>query len=328
MVRSLVFVIAFANSFFNVSAQPVADTIATALVRQHLSYLSSDSLKGRGNYTKGLQTAALYIANVYRQEGLNLFPGDSSYFQPFSSLNLTAKDYQADGQGLYNPGKLLLNIIGVLPGKTKPEEVVLFSAHYDHLGTKASGGGDSIYNGANDNASGISGLLSLIHYYSSRQDNARTIIFAAFAGEELGLLGSQAFVRRLLPKAIKAHINIEMIGHSTIGPNAFFVTGADHSNLAFMLAKTLRGSKIKIKSEPDIKQELFRRSDNYPFALQGVPAHSIMCSDDSYLCYHAACDDMSQIDIENMARIIRAVATACQPIIDGKQTPSRIKRIK
>jgi hypothetical protein len=327
MIRGLGCVIACFCLLSTSAAQTIGDTITADVIRQHLSYLSADSLKGRGNYTKDLQRAAGYIAAVYATEGLAAFPGDSGYFQPFSTKNLSAHDYQLDTQGLYNPGKVLLNIIGVLPGKTKPEEVILFSAHYDHMGVDASVTGDSIYNGANDNASGVSALLALAHYYSLRQDNARTLIFAAFAGEELGLVGSQMFARNLLAKAVKAHINIEMIGHSTVGSDAFFITGASHSDLAAILKKNLKGNRVKIIPEPDLRQQLFKRSDNYPFALKGVPAHTVMCSDDSYPCYHAACDEISQMDLENMTHIVQGIARGCQTLVNGTQVPIRIKRI-
>jgi hypothetical protein len=110
---------------------------------------------------------------------------------------------------------------------------------------------DRIYNGANDNASGTAAVLALAHYFSKKGDNARTLIFCAFSGEELGLLGSQAFVKAINPGMIKAVINIEMIGQTdAVGKNSFFVTGAPLSDMASILRKNLAGTGVTIKQEP------------------------------------------------------------------------------
>jgi Zn-dependent M28 family amino/carboxypeptidase len=217
---------------------------------------------------------------------------------------------------------VLFNIIGVLPGKTKRNEFVIFSAHYDHIGS-AKGKGDNIFNGANDDASGVAAVLTLAKYFSLRNDNERTIFFCAFAGEELGLYGSSYLASMLKPEPIKAVINIEMIGKTNVtGKNSFFVTGSGYSNIEKIFKANLKGGNIKIKSEPG--RDLFQRSDNYPFALKGIPAHSIMCSDDYDPCYHKPCDEVKNIDIENMTMIIKAIEKASQSLINGKDTPSRV----
>ena len=214
------------------------------------------------------------------------------------------------------------NVIGVLPGNSKPDEAIIFSAHYDHLNMDLSGSGNKVFNGANDNASGTTAVLELAKYFSMRGDNARTIIFCLFAGEELGLLGSQQFVMDINPRKIKAVINIEMIGITNrAGKNAFFITGAQFSNLKKILTKNLKENKVKVTNEGIDLKMLFQRSDNYPFFLKGIPAHSIMCSDDTDPCYHKPCDDASRIDFENMARIIKAIAKSCQTLISGEDTP-------
>jgi Predicted aminopeptidases len=204
-----------------------------------------------------------------------------------------------------------------------PDEAVIFCTHYDHIGVKKTIGRDSIFNGANDNASGTTAMLSLAKYFAAKNDNERTIIFCAFAGEELGVIGSSVFADKIIPNQIKGVINIEMIGKCR-GTNSFFLTGSEYSNIEKILKKNLRNSKIKILNEPDQIQMLFERSDNYPFALKGIPAHTIMCSDESDYCYHKSCDEVNRIDFKNMTKIIKAIAIGVETIINGKDTPTRI----
>jgi hypothetical protein len=216
---------------------------------------------------------------------------------------------------------ILFNVIGMLQGKSKPNEVVIFSAHYDHIGS-IKGYHDTIFNGANDDASGVTAVLALAKYFSLKADNKRTIFFCAFAGEELGLLGSTYLASLLRANQVVTVINIEMIGKTmAAGDNSFIVTGSQYSDLKFILEKNLKNDELKVYSN---ESNLFKRSDNYPFALKGIPAHTIMCSDDDDECYHEACDDFQGINISNMTRIIRAIAKASQSIISGDDTPRRI----
>jgi hypothetical protein len=220
---------------------------------------------------------------------------------------------------------ILFNIVGVLPGKTKPGEIVIFSAHYDHIGVNRSLKSDSIFNGANDNASGVAAMLSLAEYYSFKNDNERTILFCAFAGEELGMLGSYDFAELMKPTVIKAMLNLEMLGKNSTGSlGEFFITGEKQSNLKNIFSKEFKKQKEKIANEPE-GSDLFFRSDNFPFAKKGVPAHSIMTSDDRDPCYHKPCDDIKDMNPLNIAAVIENIITGCSKIISGEETPSRIR---
>jgi hypothetical protein len=217
------------------------------------------------------------------------------------------------------------NIVGMLRGKSRPQEIILFSAHYDHEGVfKRGRKKDSILNGANDNASGTTALLMLAKYFSQRNDNERTLLFCAFAGEELGLLGSKDFANYIPPSSIIAGINVEMIGVPQYGKNNIFITGYDHSSLPSILEKQLSATPVKIISGPSEEKELFKRSDNFPFVEKKVPAHTIMSSDDDDKCYHQPCDEIKRIDITHMTTVIKAIAVATETLISGKDTPSRI----
>ena len=216
------------------------------------------------------------------------------------------------------------NIVGVLPGKSKPDEVILFSAHYDHEGVYQRGRKkDSIMNGANDNASGTTALVTLTNYFAQRNDNERTLLFCAFAGEELGLLGSKDFVKYIDPATIIAGINIEMIGIPQYGKNNIFITGYDHSSLPSILEKQLSATLVKVKTGHSEEKELFKRSDNFPFAEKGIPAHSIMSSDDDDKCYHQPCDEIKRINISHLTTVIKAIAVATGTLISGEDTPAR-----
>ena len=126
-------------------------------------------------------------------------------------------------------------------------------------------------NGANDNASGTAALLLLANYFAQRNDNERTIMFCAFSGEELGLLGSKYFVDHIDTKKIIAGINIEMIGIPQYGNNNIFITGYNQSSLSAILEKQLSFTPVKVKAGPSEEKELYKRSDNFPFVEKGVP---------------------------------------------------------
>lgn len=220
-------------------------------VARILGVLASDSLKGRKNHSAELEQAARFIASEFGKDSLLYFFNDTSYFQPFATKRLSKKERLALGTAPYNPRYMLRNVVGVLEGRSKPDELVIFSAHYDHLGTNGRKRGDSIYNGANDNASGTTAVLSLAHYFAQKRNNERTLVFCAFAGEELGLLGSEAFVRNLNPGKIVAVINIEMIGDDNVfGKNSFFVTGSDYSNLLDIFQKNLQVEEFRVHGDP------------------------------------------------------------------------------
>jgi hypothetical protein len=225
----------------------------------------------------------------------------------------------------------LANVIGVLPGRTKPEETVIFSAHYDHLGIgKANAAGDSIYNGANDDAAGTTAVIMLANYFSKLKNNERTLIFVAFTAEELGGFGSQYFSGQIDADKAVAMFNIEMIGtESEWGKNSAYITGFDKSDFGKILQNNLAGSNFKFEPDPYTKQQLFYRSDNASLAVLGVPAHTISTSKmDTEKFYHTQEDEVETLDMNNMAEIIKAIIISSKGIISGKETPSRVEKMK
>lgn len=221
----------------------------------------------------------------------------------------------------------LSNVVGFLPGKTKPAEYVIFSGHYDHIGYgKPDDKGDSIYNGANDDASGTTAVMMLAKHFAATGQQERSIIFAAFTAEEVGGFGSQYFSKQLNPEKIVAMFNIEMIGtDSKWGTNSAYVTGFEKTNMGEVLQKNLVGSAFTFHPDPYPQQQLFYRSDNATLARLGVPAHTISTSKmDSEPHYHKASDEIGTLDTKNMTEIIKAIIISSQSIIEGKDTPSRV----
>ncbi|MGN6532701.1 MAG: M28 family peptidase [Ginsengibacter sp.] len=221
----------------------------------------------------------------------------------------------------------LANVAGVLPGKSKKDEYVIFSAHYDHLGIgKPDAKGDSIYNGANDDAAGTTAVIMLADYFSKLKNNERTLIFVTFTAEEIGGFGSQYFSKQIDPEKAMAMFNIEMIGtDSKWGNNSAYITGYEKSDFGKILQSNLEGSKFHFEPDPYLKENLFYRSDNATLAAFGVPAHTISTSKmDDEPNYHKQSDEISTLDMNNMAEIIKAIALSSQTIIRGKDTPSRV----
>ena len=223
----------------------------------------------------------------------------------------------------------LKNIVAVLPGKSKKNEYVIFSGHYDHLGIgKPNANQDSIYNGANDDAAGTTGVLLLANYFSHLKNNERTIIFVAFTAEEIGEYGSSYFGQQIEADKVMAMFNIEMIGtESKWGTNSAYITGFEKSDMGKILQANLADSKFHFEPDPYPKQNLFYRSDNATLAELGVPAHTISTSKmDSEKFYHTQEDEIETLDMNNMAEIIKAIAISSKTIVSGKDTPTRVKR--
>lgn len=219
----------------------------------------------------------------------------------------------------------LSNIAGMIEGEQK-DEIVLFSAHYDHIGVISPVDSDSVANGANDNASGVAGIIELALYFESLPSPKRTIYFVAFTAEETGGYGSSYFSEQIDPEKFVAMLNLEMIGKPAIeGPNSAWVTGFEHSSLGGILRESAATIDYEFYPDPYPSQNLFYRSDNAPFARLGIPAHSISTTPiDIDQDYHKVTDEFKTIHIPHTTNTIKAVANASEMIISGEKTPSRI----
>lgn len=222
----------------------------------------------------------------------------------------------------------LFNVAGMLPGKSKAKELVVFSGHYDHLGITKGITGDSIANGADDDASGVTAMISLAKYYKKLNNNERTLVFVAFTAEEIGGFGARYFSNRLNPDDVVAMFNIEMIGKdSKFGKNTAFITGYERSDFGTILQKNLEGTGFKFYPDPYPQQNLFYRSDNATLAALGVPAHTISTDKiDTDPFYHTVDDELETLDVSNIAATIKAIALSSRSIVAGIDTPMRIPK--
>jgi Zn-dependent M28 family amino/carboxypeptidase len=221
----------------------------------------------------------------------------------------------------------MANVVGMIPGR-RSNEFVLFSAHYDHVGFQPGRAvdGDSIANGANDNASGTTAVISLARYFQALGQPERTLLFAAFTAEEIGGFGSRYFSNQLDPDEIVAMFNIEMIGKpAREGPNTAWITGFDRSDFGQILQRAVRGTQYEFYADPYPDQNLFFRSDNATLARLGVPAHSISTTPiDVDTDYHRVTDEVETLDLDHMTNTIRAIAAGARTIVSGAETPIRV----
>jgi len=277
-------------------------------------------------------------AHAKRFKSMQRFAGNAKFQTAISQVLILTADLNPVNINLHIKNTLteqhLKNVVAVLPGKSKKEEYVVFSGHYDHLGIgKPDKNQDSIYNGANDDAAGTTAVLMLAKYFSAlKEKNERTIIFVAFTAEEIGGFGSRYFSKQLNADKVVAMFNIEMIGtQSKWGYNSAYITGYEKSDMGKILQANLTGSKFHFEPDPYPKQNLFYRSDNATLAALGVPAHTISTSKmeeapNDEPNYHKQSDEIGTLDMNNMAEIIKAVAISSKTIVSGKDTPSRVEK--
>lgn len=405
-------------------------SISLQTMTDDVSYLASDTLKGRASFSPEIDLAANYISQRFKQIGLSPMAGETSFKQRFSLTNIAPitinaslngkaissehiafvttmnnlswqdpaevkthtiaekddiravinKVNQQGGQHLllidiahqamfaryrnyfsrglnklndFSAGAIVMlltdqssanaidiqaktkltkqqltNVVAILPGqdKAKAKEIVLYSAHYDHLGAKPTGEGDIIYNGADDDASGTAAVINLAEYFAKQANNSRTLMFSAFTAEEIGGFGSRHFSAQLNPDDVVAMINIEMIGKpSKFGQGTLWMTGMERSNLGQLLNQQLKAHNTEIYRDPYPQQGLFYRSDNATLARLGVPAHSFSSTQlDRDKHYHQVSDDISSLNLPSMHQVINHLAIATQGLVTGIDTPTRV----
>ena len=295
------------------------------------SILSADDMQGRRAFSAGNEKAAAFIADEFEKIGLQKWNNGDSYLQTFSMVKkMNANKRTIFTFDLTQEGEQvkLSNVVGVIPGKSKPNEYVIFSGHFDHIGISSRNmqNNDSIFNGANDDAAGTTAMIMLAKYFKKLNNNERTLIFSAFNAEEMGGFGATYFSKQFDPAQVVAMFNIEMIGtESKWGKNSAYITGYEKTNMGEILQKNLTGTSFTFQPDPYPDQQLFYRSDNATLARLGVPAHTISTSKmDSEPNYHKASDEIGTLDLKNMNEIIKAIALSSRGIVAGTETPSRV----
>lgn len=295
--------------------------VSDSLLRKHVGALAHDSMKGRFTGRSEIGLAARYIAGQMDSIGLKKLAGmEGGFLIPWN-----LKIYKD------NPGE---HVAGVIPGGEKKEKLIIFSAHYDHVGTTSSlkafpfgaAGkrikGDSIFNGANDDATGVAALLELARLFS-RVQPSYTLMFVCFSGEELGMLGSTDFNEDLNPASVTMNVNLEMLGRPE-GRRPFIIEEEDRTVFLELLNRNLVKTGLGYPKEyfdrdPYPEQRLFRRSDNYSFHKRGISSFTIMATDPLDKYYHSAADEVSTIQFPQMRNIVHSVYLSLLPVVMGEK---------
>ncbi|HSJ08037.1 MAG TPA: M20/M25/M40 family metallo-hydrolase [Longimicrobiales bacterium] len=204
------------------------------------------------------------------------------------------------------------NVVAVLPGSDPVlrDEYVVYTAHFDHVGVgRPDASGDSIYNGADDNASGTAALLKVARAFASlERAPSRSLMFVFVSGEEKGLLGSRAFVENppVTVDAMVANINMDMVGRNA--PDTIVAIGQEYSSLGATLdvvAARNPALGLVVAADPWPEEQLFYRSDHFSFAAREVP--SIFLTAGLHEQYHQPGDEAHLIDTDKVARVARLV---------------------
>jgi len=292
-----------------------ASGICAGCVRAELGFLASDELHGRGSGTRDEHLAALYAASLFQSFGLEpgLAPTGEygGYIQRAPLPNpLPPKLVEhLKKQGLdRNERTDTWNALGLLRG-SDPEagkEVILLTAHLDHLGVGDPVNGDSIFNGADDDASGTTAVIELARALSKGPRPKRSVLFVLFGSEELGGYGNHYFLEHppVPLTEIVANLEFEMIGRPdpALATKTLWLTGYERSNLGPTLAE--HGAAIAADPHPD--EHFFQRSDNYALAKQGIVAQTVS-SFGLHKDYHQPSDEISKIDFDFLTHSIESM---------------------
>lgn len=308
--------------------------ICAACVRAELGFLADDELHGRGSGTRDEHLAALYAASLFQSFGLKPAGENGSYIQraPLPNPFPPRLEEHLKKQGLdQNQRTDTWNVLALLRGTdagpghgTVPapaKEVILLTAHLDHLGIGNAVNGDSIYNGADDDASGTTAVLELARALSKGPKPKRSILFVLFGSEELGGYGNQYFLEHppMPLTQIVTNLEFEMIGRPdpALPKKTLWLTGYERSDLGPELAK--HGAAIS--ADPHPEEHFFRRSDNYALAKKGIVAQTVS-SYGLHKDYHQPSDDLSHIDFEFLTKSIESMVGPVRWLANSSWRPS------
>ena len=291
------------------------NTINRSSAEATINFLASDELQGREAGFHGSRVTSEYIVSLLQWMGVS--PLADSYFQLFDAYR---KERQKKGRLEVHPDSIaklkqevhqklsMRNVLGMIPGKNTKEYVIV-GAHFDHLGIDPALDGDQIYNGADDNASGVSAVLQIARaFLASGQQPERNVIFAFWDGEEKGLLGSKYFVQTCpFLSQIKGYLNFDMIGRNNKPQQpkqvVYFYTAA-HPVFGDWLKEDIR--KYGLQLEPDYRawENPIGGSDNGSFAKVGIPI--IWYHTDGHPDYHQPSDHADRLNWDKVVEITKA----------------------
>ncbi|NOT07772.1 MAG: M20/M25/M40 family metallo-hydrolase, partial [Gemmatimonadales bacterium] len=295
-------------------------------VRALLETIAHDSMEGRRAGSPGYARAARFVASEMRRIGLTP-AGDSGFFQRIAAIrpprgrmvvlpSFAAWDTVPPEQRLLD-----VNVLGLVEGVDPllKHEVVVMAAHLDHLGISAHASGDSIHNGADDDASGVVTVLEAARVLMAGPRPKRTVVFALFTGEEGGPSGSRWYLEHPV-RPFSSHVaqlQVEMVGRPDPmagGRGKMWLTGYERSTMG----EILTAAGVLVAKDPHPEAEFFRRSDNFKFAIAGIPAHTYS-SYGMHTDYHQPGDDASTIDWAHFVSAVDGGARAIRILADGQK---------
>ena len=284
----------------NVDPTEYMKTISADDLKKHLYIIAADSMEGRETGSAGQKKAGKYLISQYQQNQVSFPKGASDYYQavPASFLNKKRNNNLADSE----------NIWAFIEGSEKPEEVIVISAHYDHVGIENG----EVYNGADDDGSGTSALLEIAQAFQMAKKAGhgpkRSILFLHVTGEEHGLLGSRYYSENpLFPLAnTVADVNIDMIGrrdalHADTN-NYVYIIGANRlSSELDHISATMNQKYVGLDldyrfNDPKDPNRFYERSDHYNFAKFGIP--SVFFFNGVHADYHKKSDEPNKIEYD------------------------------
>ncbi|MFO7575383.1 MAG: M20/M25/M40 family metallo-hydrolase [Bacteroidales bacterium] len=266
-------------------------------------FLASDEMLGRGNGSPEMKIAAEYIAGIFQAARLHPGFGDR-YIREYT---FTARNRTIDER----------NVAAIIPG-TDPalkDEYIIITAHFDHVGIGRPVDGDSIYNGADDNAAGTAAIMGVAKMIMEQElKPGRSILFVAFSGEEMGMRGSRNYVSEPSVDLKKAYLNlnIEMPGYNQlIGKQKYYMTGESQTNIDDLIKSFTHPSGWQMDNSYPMAERLFRSSDNVAFTSveprgeqsAGVPS-TTLCTHTGEEHIHKPWDEPQFIDYENMTGFV------------------------
>jgi hypothetical protein len=301
-----------------------AATITPGDFRARIGFLASDALRGRDTPSPGLEVAAQYIASEFMRLGLEPAGDDGGFLQRYPYVpRRRGQDPGAAPADTSHPP----NVVAVLRGSDPAlrDTYVVFSAHMDHVGVgRPDASGDSIYNGADDDASGTSAVIEVAEAFASMETPpARSLVFLLVSGEEKGLLGSSYYADHpTVPlEGIVANVNIDMIGRNS--PDTVVAIGQEFSSLGPLVHRLAAAHPelgLTATQDPWPDERFFFRSDHFNFARKEIPAIFFFAG--THEDYHRPSDHVEDIDTDKAARIARLVFWLGHAIATEPQPPS------
>jgi len=289
-------------------------------VKETVSYLASDHLNGRSAGSPGIDKAATYIEKQF--ENLGVKPYFKTYRDHFEFKDSRPKDTSGIDKTIK-----AFNVVGFLEGNDAvlKNEIIILGAHYDHISDVKIVDGDSVANGANDNAAGTSAVLAMAKYFSVKRSNKRSIMFILFSAEEKGLLGSKHLSSLLREKGdfnLYTMVNFEMIGVPMVDRDYdVYLTGYKLSHMAEKINTYTNSNLVGLLPKAE-KFRLFKRSDNYPFHNAFSVACQTLSTFDftNYDYYHHVDDETEHMDFNFMANLINKIIPAIETM---SKTPEK-----